>query len=135
MKGILPDINIQGQAMILLLVWQSREWREVWESLGLSVHTFGEFGWNATAADNVIWRECQKRGLVLLTANRNQDGPTSLETTIREELAANSLPVFTIADPQRVQREASYAARTAVKLLQYFTDIDTVRGVGRLYVP
>ena len=54
MKGILPDHNLEGHVATLLLVWQSQEWRELWEYLNLSVHTFDEFGWDTTTADDVI---------------------------------------------------------------------------------
>ncbi len=82
-----------------------------------------------------MWQTCQGQRIVLLTANRNADGPDSLEATIRQHNTAQSLPVFTLADARRVELEATYAARVAIRLLQYFLDVESVRGVGRLYVP
>ncbi len=133
--GILADINTQGHLYILLQVWQSAEWREIWESLNLAVHTFASLGLHRATADDAVWHVCQARQIVLLTANRNDDGPTSLEATIRGYNTAQSLPVFTFADARRIQREAGYAAKVAIKLLEHFLDIDAVRGTGRLYVP
>ncbi|HEV3004955.1 MAG TPA: hypothetical protein VGX78_10865 [Pirellulales bacterium] len=47
----------------------------------------------------------------------------------------SDLPVFTVANPRRLQRESEYAEQTAVRLLEYLMDVDTFRGVGRLYMP
>ena len=135
MRGILTDINVQGQLEILLLVWRSLDWLATWEDLGLAVHTFRDLNLNREAPDSLVWQICQDRQLALITANRNDDGPESLETTLRNLNTVQSLPVFTLADPQRLKHEASYARRVAVKLLEYFMDIDRVRGTGRLYVP
>jgi hypothetical protein len=135
MTGILADINVQGHLEILLQVWQSDAWRDIWDGLHLPVHTFASLGLVPDTSDAVLWQLCQDQQIVLLTANRNDDGPDSLEATLRSRTTATSLPVFTLADPRRIGNEASYAARTAVALLQYFLDIDTVRGTGRLYVP
>src|SRR5437867_2878067 len=135
MKGTMADINAEGHLEILLYCWQSEYWLEVWEHLGLSVVTFEECGLNRESPDSVIWQCCQDRQLVLITANRNDDGPDSLEATIRDRNKAESLPVFTLADSDRLKHDAQYAARTAVKLLQYFLEIDNVRGTGQLYVP
>jgi hypothetical protein len=135
MRGILADINIQGHLAILLRVWESEEWREIWEHLALSLHTFEEWGLEQNTPDDVIWRECQARQVVLLTANRNDDGPDSLEATIRNHNAPSSLPVFTFANAARIQHESRYAGQVAIKLLQYFLEIDSVRGAGRMYVP
>ncbi len=47
----------------------------------------------------------------------------------------DSLPVFTIADANRVVNDRDYARRVAEKLLEYLLMIDGVRGAGRMYVP
>jgi hypothetical protein len=135
MKGVLADINVQGHLDILLRVWQSETWREVWNSLAVAALKFADLGLNPKITDAVLWQECQDRQLVLITANRNQDGPDSLETTIRSRNSPASLPVFTVSDARRLKLEATYATRVAVTLLEYFLDIESVRGTGRLYVP
>jgi hypothetical protein len=134
-KGLLADINVQGQLELLLHVWESAPWREIWESLNLTVFSFEELGLARDVADDVLWETCQQRQIVLLTANRNDEGPDSLEATIRDRNALDSLPVFTLADAQRLQNEPVYAKQTAEKLLDYLFRIDEVRGTGRLYVP
>jgi hypothetical protein len=72
---------------------------------------------------------------VLLTSNRNADGPDSLEATIRAENQPDSLPVITISNHERVLQDRQYAERVAESLLDYLERIDEVRGTGRLYVP
>jgi hypothetical protein len=135
MRGIVADNNVEGHLTALLRVWQSEEWREVWENLRLSVHTFAEWELDRNTPDDVLWRECQAREVILITANRNDDGPTSLEAVIRTSSSSVSLPVFTFADATRVLADRAYTTRVAIALLQYFMDIENYRGTGRLYVP
>ncbi len=54
---------------------------------------------------------------------------------MRAKNTATSLPVFTLANAERVFHSRDYAERVAVKLLEYLLDIDRVRGTGRLYLP
>ena len=124
-----------GQRDALLSIWTSDTWRDFWDGLGLSVETFRTLGLSDTASDAWIWRTCQREGLVLITGNRNDDGPDSLEATIRNENQPESLPVITIGDADRVLRDRLYAENVAERLLDYLMRIDEVRGVGRLYVP
>jgi hypothetical protein len=77
----------------------------------------------------------QQRDIVLLTANRNDEGPESLEAAIRTLNDASSLPVLTIADPESVLTSRDYAERVAIQVLEYLLELDHFRGVGRLYVP
>ena len=135
MKGILADNNITTHLKCCLHVWEGPYWREVWHDLSLTVHTFEELGLAPKLADSVLWQFCQAREIVLVTANRNADGPDSLEATIRGHNGPTSLPVFTVADADRVLLEGTYATRVAEKLLVYLFIIDKVRGTGRLYVP
>lgn len=135
MKGILADINSQGHLDLFMHVWVSDEWREIWEYLQLSVVSFEEMGLIAKAPDDVVWHVCQERQIALLTANRNNEAPDSLEATIRQHNREDSLPVFTIADANRVMNDRDYARRVAEKLLEYLLVIDGVRGTGRMYVP
>jgi len=71
----------------------------------------------------------------LVTANRNADTADSLERVIRAENQPDSLPVLTLADPRRVERDRAYAERTAERILDYLLRIDELRGSGRLYAP
>src|SRR5262249_10326723 len=96
---------------------------------------FRTLGLAVTVADAILWHTCQGLQIALVTANRNATGPDSLEATIRAHNKADSLPVFTLADAQRVLHSRDYAERAAAKLLDYLLNIDLVRGTGRLYLP
>ncbi len=127
-KGILADNDVQGHLEILLRIW-------LWASLKLVIFTFEELGLDRNTSDLTLWQECQIRDIVLFTANRNDAGPHSLESAIRKQSTANALPVFTISNSQRLLTDHSYATRVAIKLLQFFLEIDSLRGTGRLFVP
>jgi hypothetical protein len=101
----------------------------------LEVQTFEQIGLSRTASDLEIWQECQRREIILVTGNRTGRGTDSLEMAIRNCNAPISLPVFTLANAQRINNDGQYAQRAAVKLLQYLMEIDNVRGTGRLYLP
>ena len=73
--------------------------------------------------------------IVLFTANRNDDGPDSLETTIRTLNRPGLLPVITLADADRILRDKNYAATVADRVLELLFDMDQYLGSGRLYVP
>jgi hypothetical protein len=135
MKGILADINIGRQRKAILAIWASDTWRDLWTGLDLVVVSFPALGLSYNASDALIWRTCQREGLVLITGNRNDDGADSLEATIRNENQPDSLPVVTIADADRVLNDRLYAEKVAESLLDYLMRIDEVRGAGRLYVP
>jgi hypothetical protein len=135
MRGVLADINMVAQGRAIVSIWTSDTWRELWSELGLTVETFASLGLPFDAPDTLIWRACQRESVVLITDNRNDDGPDSLEATIRNENQLDSLPVITIADTDRILRDRLYAERVAERLLDYLMRIDEVRGTGRLYVP
>ncbi len=135
MRGILADINVGKQRRAILAIWASDTWRELWNALGLSVVRFPAVGLPNDASDALIWRTCQREELVLITGNRNHDGPDSLEATIRAENRPDSLPVITVGDTERVLQDRLYAERVAERLLDYLMRIDDFRGTGRLYVP
>jgi hypothetical protein len=134
-KGIAADADVQGQFAVLLTIFRSTEWREFWEPLRLSVVTFADLGLGLETPDRLVWEVCQREEIVLLTGNRNAEGPDSLEQTIRRDGRATSLPVITLADSKRLLRERSYAERAAVRILELLDAIDQYRGAGRLFVP
>jgi hypothetical protein len=123
------------QRRVILAILASDTWRDLWNELRLSVVSFPTLGLAYDAPDDLIWKTCQREELVLITGNRNHDGPDSLEATIRNENRPDSLPVITIADTDRVLEDRLYAEAVAEQLLDYLLRIDEVRGAGRLYVP
>jgi hypothetical protein len=135
MASIMADHNVEGHFEILLRLWTSEAWRSFWESLELEIESFDHLGLPHHTSDRDLWRVCQQRDIVLLTANRNDEGPESLEAAIRTLNDASSLPVLTIADPESVLTSRDYAERVAIQVLEYLLELDHFRGVGRLYVP
>lgn len=73
--------------------------------------------------------------LVLVTANRNNDGPGSLEAVIKSGNNSTRLPVLTISNPDQILRERAYCDRVAERLFEYLYCIEALRGTGRLYLP
>lgn len=135
MVSLLVDTNLDGHADLLELCLETAAWRELRDYLDLRFRRFEQVGLDRTATDTVVWRLCQERGWYLLTANRNQESDDSLEATIRREGTANSLPVLTFADAQRVYQSAAYRDRVVEKLLDYLLNGDVYRGAGRLFLP
>jgi hypothetical protein len=134
-NGILADANCEGHLALLLRLFQEGWRRDVWEALHLTPVSFAVLGLQADASDRNVWETCQRAHVVLLTANRNDEGPVSLEATIQEHNTTESLPVFTLTNDQRVLRDRSYAEAVADRLLEFLFDVDSYRGTGRLYVP
>jgi hypothetical protein len=134
-KGILSDVNVQGHVQFLTRILEGPAWQDVWAFLGLSLYTFRDLGLDPKVPDAILWQACQERQIVLLTANRNADGPDSLEVALRTQNQPESLPVFTFADADRILNSKEYAERVAERLLGYLIDIDCYRGVGRLCLP
>ncbi|HJT35736.1 MAG TPA: hypothetical protein VJ783_27150 [Pirellulales bacterium] len=135
MTGVLADVNIEGHVDYLMALVRAAPWKDLWDELDLVYATFGEVGLSAQATDAEIWQRCQDLGYVLITSNRNRDRPDSLEATIRERNAEDSLPVLTIANAERLRASHSYAQRVAESLVDVLIRIETVRGAGRLYLP
>src|SRR5205085_2558935 len=97
--------------------------------------TFGDFGLGNEAPDKLVWDTCQREQLVLVTANRNFDGPDSLEAAIRASNTPTSFPVFTLSNPDRFLNDRDYANEVADSVLEKLFDMDYHRGAGRLFVP
>ncbi len=119
----------------LILLMQSEPWKVFWDHLHLDYFHFADVGLALDSPDAVVWQTCQERELILLTDNRNLDGADSLEATIRARNAPDSLPVFTIANVQRLGQSHVYALQVVESLVDALLRIDTLRGTGRLYLP
>ncbi len=135
MKGLLADINIQGQVDRLVARMQAEPWKSFWDYLGVRYCHFADVGLVPSALDSVVWERCQADELVLITDNRNKSSPDSLEATIRARNTPTSLPVFTIADVPHLRASRQYADRVIDRLLDSLLRIDALRGTGRLYLP
>jgi hypothetical protein len=101
MKGILADHNADGHFEVLLRTLLSDEWLGLWNELDVPVLTFAEIGLPPDVDDATLWRTCQREQVVLITNNRNTEGPESLQHVIRTETSRVCLPVFTLANLSR----------------------------------
>ncbi len=135
MKGILADVHLSGPVNDLVREMQSEPWAEFWKYLGLALFHFDDVGLTPTSTDLEIWQRCQAEQLVLVTNNRNEDSPDSLEATIRQYNTPESLPVFTIGNLDSFRLSRAYAERVLKRLYEYLLDIESVRGTGRLFLP
>jgi hypothetical protein len=133
--GFLADNNVTSQVEALVQVMRSEAWADFWDALGLVFKRFDDVGLSPASSDADVWNTCQAEQLVLITNNRNDNSTDSLEATIRHRNQPASLPVFTIADLDKLRTSRSYAERVVVSMYDYLTRIDEVRGTGRLYLP
>jgi hypothetical protein len=134
-NGILADANCEGHLALLLSLFRQNWRQEVREFLGLVQVVFADFGLPPDASDYEVWEVCQREQVVLVTANRNDESVESLTAIIQQHTTPQSLPVFTLANDQRVLRDRQYAEAVADRLLEVLFDIDSYRGTGRLYLP
>ncbi|MSQ95537.1 MAG: ACP S-malonyltransferase [Gemmataceae bacterium] len=135
MPTILLDENIDGYAEYLSRFMFAAERTDISSLVGVSIATFDQVGLAKGGPDEQVWDFCQQHGFFLLTDNRNDDRPDSLESMIRTRTVPTSHPVFTISDINRFRSEREYIELLAAKLLEYLFDAENIRGAGRLYLP
>lgn len=135
MIQLLADVNIEGHVARLVALMQGKDWREFWDYLDLRALRFHDVGLSPGDPDDQVWEICQAQHLFLLTNNRNEDGPDSLEATIRARNTATSLPIFTISDADRIFQSRDYLDRVVETLVDHLLRIDSLRGTGRLFLP
>jgi hypothetical protein len=134
-KTLLADANIEGYVDFLVALMQAEPWRPFWDHLQMRCLHFADAGLAPNSPDSLVWQTCQQQGLFLITDNRNQAGPDSLEAIIRTQNTTDSLPVFTIGDVRRLRQSNDYANHIIETLLQYLLEEDNLRGTGRLFLP
>ncbi len=135
MKGYLIDHNAYIEVECLKHSLTSSEWSDMWSRIPNWIAKLEDVGLKPDSPDVEVWKVCQRQQLVLLTNNRNNDGPDSLEEAIRTLNGPDCLPVFTFANSQRLRTDSDYAAIVVENFLEYSVDIDNYRGVGRLFLP
>jgi len=84
MIRIMCDQDVQGLAGAVLAHCRRPAWEAIWKELEIEIYTFSDLGLQQDATDAEIWSACQDNDVILLTGNRNAEGPDSLEITIRE---------------------------------------------------
>jgi hypothetical protein len=132
---LLVDANLDGHAELLAMRLRTEAWLEFLEHLDLRFLHLEDTGLDRASSDAEVWRWCQENGSYLLTANRNLESEDSLEATIRREGTADSLPVLTLSDPDRLFHSPTYLDQVIEKLLEYLLNQERYRGAGRLYLP
>jgi hypothetical protein len=126
---------MEGQGTCIRMRMQAADWRDLASALDVTLQTFPEMGLDPATPDDVVWRYCQAQRYYLLTSNRNEDSPDSLEATLRREGTPTCLPVFTLPQPDRVYANPIFLDRVVEKLLDYILYSDNILGTGRLYLP
>ena len=135
MPAIMADHDCAEQMQVLLRLLTSTAWHGLWTRLAVRVEPFVSLGVPPNTPDADLWQRCQTAPIILITGNRNEDGPTSLEATIQVWNTSTSLPVLTISEPQRLLSSCAYAQRVVERLAEYLIDVENLRGTGRLYLP
>jgi hypothetical protein len=131
MITLLSDHDIELYARLL--------WGELttddWLALGASgLVTFGDVGLHREATDREVWKYCQEHNLLLLTGNRNMEDDTSLEAVLRELNESRSLPILTLASPQRLV-EGAYRETCAYRVAEIVQELENFRGAARIFIP
>lgn len=130
---VIADNDVRGAVAAIRHVLESAEWHEYTAALDIRFGDLEVLGLSRDATDRLVWETCQNFDALLVTANR-AGGDDSLDRVIRESSDLDSLPVITIADPQCLVRDRRYANETAIALLDFLERIDSLRGVGRLFI-
>ncbi len=128
----LIDHNLKGHALVLFGAIASQGWLDI---LPIQFVNFAEVDLAIDSNDRVVWRLAQEKQMILLTANRSMKGKDSLEQVMREESTSNSLPVFTIANADRLLNDVDYRGRCVESLIEITLDIDSYRGARRIFIP
>lgn len=131
MITILVDHNIEGQALWLEGTLSAGGWAK---TFSIRFVRFTKVGLPHDSSDRTVWRLAQDQQMFLLTGNRNKEGEDSLEQTIRDENTLASLPVITVAAPDRLTGR-SYREICADRLLDIVLYPQNYLGTGRQFIP
>jgi hypothetical protein len=131
MVTLLADNDVELYARLIWTIFSDHEWLD-----------FGVAGWStlhgagldSNSNDRTIWLHCQSNAFLLITGNRNEEGPDSLGRVLGELNSASHLPVLTIGVPQRVV-DFEYRENCAYRIADVATSLDRARGSGRLFIP
>ena len=129
---LLADHNLEGHAHLLFGTLQVMGWADL---LDLRLVTFAEIGMAQDTADREVWRRAQVLDMLLLTDNRNNEGPDSLEQTLRDEQSPTSLPVLTVGNAERLLTDRHYRHACAERLVEILVDLERYVGTPRIYIP
>ncbi len=131
MIKILIDHNIEGYVPRFENTIFVQDWKNL---VSIKMLDFKDVNLAINSNDRLVWQFAQRNEMILLTDNRNDDGPNSLERTIDQENTPDSLPVLTIGNITRVVQR-NYRERCVERLIEIILDLDNYKGTGRLYIP
>jgi hypothetical protein len=117
-RGLLADVNVQGHLPYLRQLIDSLGLWACLSELGLDLATFPELGLPRDLDDRSLWNRCQEIGWVLLTENRNHDGPDSLQATLQDSWKEGHLPVLTLSNKGRFEHSRYYAEQVATDVAE-----------------
>jgi hypothetical protein len=123
MRGVLADANVDGLLSYLRRVLEQSKLLAVLKPTTIEFATLSDLSLSRVLSDREIWEYCQKEGWILFTDNRNHQGTDSLEETLQTRWKTGSLPVVTLANKMRFQREADYVQRVADDLAELLCGI------------
>jgi hypothetical protein len=133
MQIVLSDHNCEGQVQQLIFALNRLGLAEI---ALIRLVLFNDVGLPLNVDDETVWRLCQEKNYLLVTGNRRTvEGEVSLEMTIRRLYAPDILPVLTIGDLDRVMWDREYCESCAESLAEIVLDVETLRGITRLYLP
>jgi hypothetical protein len=128
----LIDHNLNGHAVVFFGAIAHQGWLGI---VPIQFVMFTEMGLPTDSDDRVVWRLAQKHQMILLTANRSMKGQDSLEEVMREENTPTSQPVMTIANADRLLKDAEYRERCVERLIEIVLNIDDYKGSMRIFIP
>ena len=137
MRGLVADVNVQGHLPYLRRLIETRGLWNILVELKLRFVTFSEVQFERDIDDRVLWNRCQRDGWVLLTENRNHDGPDSLEATLADSWESGHLPILTLANKGRFEHDRNYAEQIADEIAELLFGIANGEYCdrARIYVP
>ena len=112
MRGVIADVNIQGQIDDLIRLLETDPWSIFWAELQISYFHFADVGLANETPDSQVWQVCQDEQLVLITDNRNQTMPIRW----KRQFAPTALRTACPCSPSRARRAFMKAASTRFEL-------------------
>jgi len=128
---ILLDADLEGEAKYLKAGLEETGW---YQDLTIEFKRLRDFGLSHDTPDQEVWRFVQQHRLWLITNNRNNESEIALQATIERENTADSLPVITTSDKDKLA-EPEYRRKAVTRLVEILIYPEQSLGTGRLYIP
>ena len=131
---VVADNDSIGAVAAIRRIIESPAWETLLVEIPIEFSDFASLSLAPSASDQDVWRTCQRAAVVLITSNRvgGEHSLTEVIARLGDEL---SLPVVTIGNRRRAERDRDYAESCAFALLDLIDKIESLRGTGRLFIP